>query len=143
MPPPGRGGTRRVLMLAYYFPPLGGSGVQRTVKFAKYLPDLGWQSTVLTTASRSYPANDPGLARELPPTTRVHRAYELPGATLPVKALSRLGLRSAARLAAFPDDAVGWGPDAVRQALRLVREERPGVMMSTSSPFSAHLVAME
>jgi glycosyltransferase involved in cell wall biosynthesis len=142
MAPRYRAGNRRVLMLAYYFPPLGGSGVQRTVKFAKYLPYFGWRSTVLTTGSRSYPATDPGLAAELPPSTRVRRARELPGATLPVKVLSRLGLRSAARLAAFPDDAVGWAPDALRQALRLVRSEEPAVLMSTSAPFSAHLVAM-
>lgn len=131
-----------MLILAYYFPPLGGSGVQRTVKFAKYLPHSGWRSTVLTTTSRAYPANDPGLATELPPSTRVERAFELPGTTLPVMVLTRLGLRAAARLAAFPDDAVGWAPGALVRALRIVRAERPAVLMSTSAPFSSHLVAM-
>jgi glycosyltransferase involved in cell wall biosynthesis len=136
------GGARRVLMVAYYFPPLGGGGVQRALKFAKYLPEFGWRPTVLTTRSTVYPVADPALADELPADVAVIRAREPRGAMGPAAALAWLGLKRASRLAAFPDAAIGWAPDAVRLALRLVRSERPAVLFSTSAPFTSHLVAL-
>jgi glycosyltransferase involved in cell wall biosynthesis len=129
-------------MLAYYFPPLGGAGVQRALKFAKYLPESGWEATVITTRSRVYRAQDPSLADELPRGLRVIRAREPRGAMAPAIALQRLGLTRASQIAAFPDHAAGWIPDALRLSLRLIREEQPVVLFSTSAPFSSHLVAL-
>lgn len=142
MAPESDTGARRVLMIAYYFPPLGGAGVQRALKFAKYLPDCGWRPTVLTTRSQVYPVKDPTLARELPSATHVIRAREPRGAMGPAAVLSLLGLERASRIAAFPDAAVAWIPDAVRVAMRAVRAERPAAIFSTSAPSSAHLVAL-
>jgi glycosyltransferase involved in cell wall biosynthesis len=137
-----RDGLRRVLLLAYYFPPLGGAGVQRAVKFAKYLPESGWQPTVLTTRSIVYRARDPSLADELPPGLKVVRAREPRGAMGPAVVLQKLGLTRASRIAAFPDHAVGWIPDALRITLSVIRRERPAVLFSTSAPFSSHLIAL-
>ncbi|MGN6372012.1 MAG: glycosyltransferase family 4 protein [Solirubrobacteraceae bacterium] len=139
---PDQGTRRGVLMIAYYFPPLGGAGVQRTVKFAKYLPDQGWRPTILTTRSNVYPVKDLTLARELPPDLSVVRAIEPRGAMAPAIALSRLGLERASRVAAFPDAAVGWIPDALRRAMKIVRSDRPAAIFSTSAPPSAHLLAL-
>jgi glycosyltransferase involved in cell wall biosynthesis len=136
------GGKRRVLMLAYYFPPLGGAGVQRTLKFASYLPESGWQPTVLTTRSTVYPVKDPSLARELPAAVRVIRAHEPRGAMGPAAVLRWAGWERASRIAAFPDAAIGWVPDAVRLSLSVVRREHPAVLFSTSAPYSSHLVAL-
>ena len=140
--PAHRGGPRRVLMFAYFFPPLGGAGVQRAVKFAKYLPEFGWRPTVLTTSSTAYPAADPTLACDLHPGTRIVRARELEGAGTVVNLFATLGLTTASRIAAFPDAAAGWMPDALRLALRTARRERPAMLFSTSAPFSAHLIAL-
>jgi glycosyltransferase involved in cell wall biosynthesis len=129
-------------MVAYFFPPLGGAGVQRAVKFAKYLPEHGWHPTVLTTRSTVYRAADPSLASEVTPGTEVTRAREPRGAMGPAVVLSRLGLQQAAKVAAFPDRAVAWIPDAVRLGLRITRRERPSVLFSTAAPISAHLVAL-
>jgi glycosyltransferase involved in cell wall biosynthesis len=133
---------RRVLMLAYVFPPLGGGGVQRALKFAKYLPESGWQPTIITTRSTVFTARDPSLAEELPAELPVLRAREPRGAMGPATVLAQLGLRRASRVAAFPDYAVGWIPDALRITLRAIRQEEPAVLFSTSAPFSSHLVAL-
>jgi glycosyltransferase involved in cell wall biosynthesis len=134
--------ARRVLMLAYYFPPLGGAGVQRAVKFAKYLPESGWEPSIVTTRSTVYRARDSSLADELPAGLQIIRAREPRGAMGPALALQKLGLTRASRVAAFPDHATGWIPDALRVTLRVIRRERPAVLFSTSAPFSSHLVAL-
>jgi glycosyltransferase involved in cell wall biosynthesis len=60
----------------------------------------------------------------------------------PAVLLRSLGFERASRVAAFPDAAIGWVPDAVRRGLRAVRRHRPHVLLSTSAPFSSHLAAM-
>ena len=132
---------RRVLMLAYFFPPLGGAGVQRSVKFVKYLPAAGWRPSVITTRSTVYPVKDATLAAEVPADVRVTRAREPRGAMGPATVLRRLGRERAAQIAAFPDWATAWAPDALRLALRTVHSERPEVLFSTSAPYTSHLVA--
>ena len=133
-------------MLAYYFPPLGGGGVQRTLKHVKYLPDEGFDTIVLTTRLGWSPMRDPTLGAEVPPGTVVIRAREIPlqlvrwglhgtlrRARLPTTAASYVG---------WPDEFVGWVPTAAWHALRAIRRYRPDVLYSTSSPISAHLVAL-
>jgi glycosyltransferase involved in cell wall biosynthesis len=137
---------RRVLVLAYYFPPLGGGGVQRTLKFVKYLPTAGYDPIVVTTTGVGHVLRDPGLASDVPPSAVVLRAPELPIHVVKWKleaVLRRLGLP--ARLAqaiGWPDEFVGWAPGALLTALRAVRRYRPDVVYSTSSPVSAHAVAL-
>jgi glycosyltransferase involved in cell wall biosynthesis len=138
--------TRRLLAVAYFFPPLGGGGVQRTLKHVKYLPDHGWEPVVLTTRFVWSPIRDATLVAEVPPGTRVIRAPELP------LHLARWALQGALRRArlsttaasylGWPDEAAGWVPGATWQALRAIRREPPDVLYSTSSPVSAHLVAL-
>jgi glycosyltransferase involved in cell wall biosynthesis len=137
---------RRVLVLAYFFPPLGGGGVQRTLKHVKYLPQYGFDPVVLTTRFVWSPISDATLAAEVPAETTVIRAPELP---LHVarwglqRALRRMRLSTApASYLGWPDEAAGWVPGATWRALRTVRRKRPDVLYSTSSPVSAHLVAL-
>jgi glycosyltransferase involved in cell wall biosynthesis len=137
---------RRALMLAYFFPPLGGGGVQRTLKHVKYLPEHGFEPVVLTTRFVWSPIRDATLLAEVPPGTKVIRAPEVP------LHVARWGLQGALRRArlstspasylGWPDEAAGWVPGATWQALRAIRRERPDVLYSTSSPVSAHLVAL-
>ena len=89
---------------------------------------------------------DPTLRAEVPPGTVVIRAREIPlqlvrwglhgtlrRARLPTTAASYVG---------WPDEFVGWVPTAAWHALRAIRRYRPDVIYSTSSPVSAHLVAL-
>ena len=64
-------GSRRVLLVSYYFPPSGGPGVQRVLKFVRYLPGLGYIPHVLTVPeSAEFPVRDPSLLEEVPPEAR-------------------------------------------------------------------------
>jgi glycosyltransferase involved in cell wall biosynthesis len=135
-----------MLALAYFFPPLGGGGVQRTLKHVKYLPEAGFQSIVVTTRPIWSPLVDATLRSEVPSGTVVIRAPEIP------LQLTKWGLHSALRRArlptaitsyvGWPDEMAGWVPGATWQALKAARRYRPDVLYSTSSPVSAHLVAL-
>jgi glycosyltransferase involved in cell wall biosynthesis len=137
---------RRVLVLAYYFPPLGGGGVQRTLKFVKYLPPAGYDPVVVTSTGAGHALRDPGLAADIPAGTAVLRARTVPLHVAKWKleaVLRRLGLPlRVAQGVAWPDEFVGWGPGALVTALRAVRRYRPDVVYSTSSPVTAHAVAL-
>ena len=140
------GHRRRVLTLAYFFPPLGGGGVQRTLKHVKYLPNEGFEPIVVTTRPVWAPERDSSLGDDVPPGTVVIRAAELP------LQIVKWGLHSVLRRVrlptgvtayiGWPDEMAGWVPAATWLALRAVRRYRPDVLYSTSSPFSAHLVAL-
>jgi glycosyltransferase involved in cell wall biosynthesis len=133
---------RRVLVLAYYFPPVGGSGVQRTLKFVKYLATLGWDATVVSTRSRAYGARDSSLLSEVPPKARVVRTPALPLARYLGIVLYHLRLRRLRTFVLWPDGGLGWMPFAFAAALRALRRDRPDVLLSTSSPYGSHLVAL-
>lgn len=135
-------GTRRVLVLAYYFPPLGGAGVQRTLKFVKYLPEFGWSATVVSTRSRLYPSRDTDLMREIPDGTRVVRAPALPVLRYAAIGLHKLGRMRLKAYVSWPDGGIGWAPSALVAALRELRRERPDAIYSSSSPYGGHLVAL-
>jgi glycosyltransferase involved in cell wall biosynthesis len=133
-------------MLAYYFPPLAGGGVQRTLKHVKYLPMEGIEPIVLTSRPLWSPLRDATLGMEIPSGTRVLRAPEIPFQ------LAKWGLDGVLRRArlptgptaylGWPDELVGWIPGATWCALRASRRYRPDVLYSTSSPVSAHVVAL-
>lgn len=133
---------RRVLVLAYFFPPLGGAGVQRTLKFAKYLPARGWDPVVVTTRSHWYPAKDPTLLAEIPRGTPVYRASDPPPLRLLAMALDRFANDPARLVAAWPDDQLAWAPGAFVSALRAIKRHRPDVLLSTSAPYTGHLVGL-
>jgi hypothetical protein len=147
--------TKRILIFAYFFPPLGGAGVQRVVKLAKYLPELGWEPTIVTVRARDYWMLDASLQRELGPAVRITRTRSLTGLSLlqwlapraggqmrgARPSLRRIaGLRRLAAWALLPDSYVGWVPFAQSAGARLLRAQHYNMLMTTSSPDSAHLI---
>jgi glycosyltransferase involved in cell wall biosynthesis len=132
----------RVLVVAYFFPPLGGAGVQRTLKFAKYLPQHGWDPLVVTTDSRAYPVADASLAREIPAGIPLTRAHELSLFRTLARVAVHVPLPHSSLPFAWPDDAVGWFPGAVRAAMVAVRRHAPRVIYTTSAPYTSHLVGL-
>jgi len=136
--------TKRILVVQYLFPPLGGAGVQRVLKFVKYLVPLGWEVKVLTTMSQGYLVHDDSLAAEVPPEVEIFRARELPVVSLRdalMNPLHRLRVPGLLQYIGWPDERSGWLPFAAREGLRVVDKFLPDVIFSSSSPFSAHLVA--
>jgi glycosyltransferase involved in cell wall biosynthesis len=141
---------QRALIVSYYFPPAGGGGVQRVLQLCKHLPAFGWDVDVLAPDDPKWVAHDPGLAAEIPPATVVHRARyrgpsdERPAADVLASARGLPGVATRAgiygRQLLLPDPRVVWVPDAVRAAVRIVRERSASVVLTTSPPSSAHIV---
>jgi glycosyltransferase involved in cell wall biosynthesis len=140
----------RLLIVAFYFPPTGGGGVQRTLKFCKFLPEFGVDVHVLTPEDSKWFARDDRLLEAVPPATTVHRCRFLgPRSSFRSDALrgrgrlGRLGVeaRYAYQRGLLPDKAAPWMATALPAGVGIVRRERIDVVMSTSPPSSAHLVA--
>ncbi len=146
----------RVLIVAWLFPPHASVGTRRPYRLARHLPSLGWDVTVLTQA------NVPERLRErvadelaLPSGVRVVRAYDPP---LLARAVAVLDARAAeqkkpsnahttrgASSLSFAErwiptePAALWAPHAALRAA--LDDERYDAVLSTSYPFSAHVVA--
>ncbi len=123
-------------MVAFQFPPFAmSSGVQRTLRFVQHLPEHGWQPIVLSAHPRAYAATSADLLKDVPPDTRVERAFALDAA----RHLAIAGRYPA--VFARPDRWRSWALGAVPAGLRLIRELRPDVIWSTYPIATAHLVA--
>ena len=150
---------RRVLVVTYYFPPSGGPGVQRVLKFVKYLREFGYEPTVLTVEEGAFPQHDEELVTEIPPGVAIHRTRSLDPFgvyafltgrskkdAVMVGTVRREGgfiERAASWMRAnvfLPDARVGWVPFAVREGIRLHREQRFDVVFTSGPPHSVHLI---
>ncbi len=128
---------RRVLLIAYHYPPIKhSSGIQRTLKFSAYLRENGWEPMVLTISSRAYEQVSDDQMAEIPEGILVERAFGLDTS----RHLS-IGGRYPGWLAQ-PDRWVSWLPGAVWRGMRMIRRQRPLVIMSTYPIATAHLIGM-
>jgi glycosyltransferase involved in cell wall biosynthesis len=149
------GERKRVLLVSYTFPPVGGAGVQRPAKFAKYLPQFGWDVTVLTAANPSVPLFDDSLCADVPKETVILKAKTLEPSYRVKSSVAQNGEHrsrrsiagwakrtalSAAKLALQPDPQILWKRDAVRVALRYLRNHPHDAILATAPPYSAFLV---
>jgi len=137
---------RRVLIVCYYFPPLGLAGVTRPLQLYSRLAKLGYECHVLTVKPVTYYAYEPELLIGLN-QSGIHRA----GSRDPQRLMYLCGMRTvsdrstdtARRLKSsiFPDSKRGWIRPAVRLGRKLIKEQRYDLLLSTSPPISAHVVA--
>lgn len=128
--------NRRVLIIAYHYPPVAGSsGVQRTLKFTAYLRDHGWEPMVLTVHPRAYEQVTDGQMAEIPPGMLIERAFALDSA----RHLAIFGKYP--RAITLPDRWQSWWPAGVLTGLRMIRQHRPAVIMSTFPIATAHMIA--
>ena len=128
----------KVLLISLYLPPAGGGGVQRPLKLATHLPELGIETHVLA------PDDPRWLHRDdapLPPNATVHRARylgpsgrklaeDLHGVTGPRRELVRA--RALGRRLLVPDENVTWNATAIPAAVRIARQRRVDVVITTS-----------
>ena len=149
---------KKVLIIAYYFPPHTEIGSQRSYKLAKYFTQFGWEPIVLTIKLSGKPpegvriiATDykdivgsikskiqfnkkKGFHEQL--GTHVTKNFNYPTfRSKIVKALKEI--------VAFPDIQRGWYKFALKSAHELFSKEKIDVIISTSSPVTAHLIARE
>jgi len=151
---------RKVLIVTYYWPPAGGPGVQRVLSFTRYLPEFGWEPIILTVENGDYPSEDISLISQIPDDIKVYKvpAWEpfnlyrrltgkKKGEKIPSHILGSRKNQSVMeclsrfiRLNVFiPDARIGWIHNLVKNGLRIVREEKPQVILSSSPPHSLHL----
>ena len=154
---------RRVLLVSYLFPPIGGGGVQRALKMARYLPQFQWHPTVLTAHEHAYHATpDPSLLQQLPGETEILRAghpdlrrwlsrpsrtsedsgHQEPGRRTGWKSLLADMLRAARDRYLLPDEQIVWLPSALWSAWRSHQKRPYDAIVSTSGPYTNHLVAL-
>ena len=127
---------KHALFVAFHYPPeASSSGVLRTLKFTRYLEDFRWRVSVLTVNARAYAIVDPALVSQIPASARVIRTRYINTK----KHLSLWGKYPA--LLAIPDNWIGWYPWAVRAGAKLIKEDRPQIVFSTSPHATSHLIA--
>ena len=155
---------KKVLIITYYWPPAGGPGVQRMVRFAKYLPQFGWEPIILTVKNGDFPAIDEELVKELPDDIKVYRSHAmepfkifkfLSGKgkkdTLPTYVLNRgkkedlfQKISRFIRANIFvPDARIGWIPFLIKSANKVIREEKPDIILSSSPPHSLQIAVKQ
>jgi len=123
-------------MIAFHFPPLAASGgIQRTLRFVQHLPAFGWEVTVLTADPRAYERTSDDLVPDIPRDVVVERAFALDSGRHFAIAGRYPGWL------ATPDRWTLWRFAAVRDGLRLIRQQRPDVLWSTFPIATAHLIA--
>ena len=133
----------RALLICYFFPPLGGAGIGRSLAMVDHLSAHGIDIEVLTVKDVAYHIFEPELL-EGRDQSLIHRAGSLDPTRLMFLAGQRglgkkTGRRRSRRL--FPDSRIGWVRMATKLGSRLHGERPYDVIISTSPPMSAHLVA--
>lgn len=148
----------RVLIVAFNYPPAPNAGSLRPAKFAKHLPQFGFEPYVLTKSSPAYRFENVhgGTSKVYQawyPTLRseISRGHSDDGSKERIsspftplrKWRERVGLtrRTFSPWIDFPDPAIRWYPFAVRAGLQLLKANSIDVILSTSGPATAHLVA--
>ena len=145
----------QVLFIAYYFPPAGNVGALRAARWVKYLPEHQWFPIVVTAEPTYYELNDSSLLEGIPSHTRICRTKSIePAERRGFVATEKGGLLLSHRMwweklenysryhVLVPDVKVGWLPFAVREALSIIRGQAISAIVSTSYPYTAHLVGL-
>lgn len=152
---------KKVLIVTYFWPPAGGPGVQRVLKIVKFLPKFGWQPIILTVANGEYPALDNTLAKNIPSICKVYktRTFEPFGLYkkfvgiktdqhIPTAVLSEANVSLKKKIANWirlnlfvPDAKIGWKYFAVKEGLKIIENEKPDIIFSSSPPPTVHLIA--
>ena len=147
---------KKVLIITYYWPPAGGPGVQRVLKIVENLPSQGWEPLILTVEDPSAPARDKDLIKRIPDHCKIFKtktrepfnAYKkLTGKSKDDVLPKNISLNSSSSLKEklsrwiranlfVPDARKGWKRYMIKEGLKIIKNEKPDVIFSTSPPHS-------
>jgi len=138
------GSHRHILLVAYLYPPCNAVSANRPAGLRRAFESAGIRTTVLTSQiSGAY--SDDGAQRIIRAgdlRTRFSSQYQ----TLVGYREGALEVRSKPRWWAnyiVPDPtAVSWFPQALVHLIRLIRNDRPDAVITTSGPESSHLLGL-
>jgi len=131
---------RKLLFISYYFPPVQTSESLRTLLTTKYLPQWGWEPIVLTTVRKPIEHEENSLLSELPKNITIYRAYSFENR---VSNLALWNLAKILRWSCLPSYEIEWLPFAVHKGKKILKKEAIEVIISRSTPFASHLVALK
>jgi glycosyltransferase involved in cell wall biosynthesis len=139
---------KKVLIIANLF-----YASPRIPGLAKYLPEFGWQSVILTTPLGENPDSHFGPPNDLKNTHKVIETYDYSSPYgkkhLASKRYSKIRpfLKSLYKyyreIIQYPDAEKGWRPFAVKVGEELLQKEHMDLILSSSSPVTAHAIAKE
>ncbi len=151
---------KKVLIVTYYWPPGGGAGIYRVLKFAKYLPHFGWQPVILTVQNGNYPVIDPSLEQDIPADCHVYRSKSfepfgiykkftgrksderIPDYVFDAKNNFKDIISRWVRINLFiPDSRMGWIPSAVKEGLKIIKNEHIDLIFTSSPPHTVQVIA--
>jgi len=156
-------GTRKVLIITYYWPRSGGAGVQRWLKFSKYLRDFGWEPVIYTPENPEAPATDFSLLNEIPEgieivKTPIWEPYAFYKKLVGMKKGEKVnagflnekknpglaeGFSTWIRGNFFiPDARKFWIRPSVKFLLKYLENNHVDAIISTGPPHSMHLIAL-
>lgn len=150
---------KKVLVVTYYWLPQSGTGTYRISKFVKYLLKEGWEPIILTpeksAASFKEEKIDPPFDEVKVYRTKIFEptfffnnksgnSQNVTNASFFLSENLNLKQRLVRwiRLNLFiPDAKILWKPFGVKMGKRLIQQEKPDLIFSTSPPPTTHLVA--
>ncbi len=140
---------KKVLILSYFYPPYQTGGGLRAKGLGDFLPEHGWEVTIIT---RRLPGPPEGKARVIQTdysedlndfwnrllsgkkNARMETPKSVEGSSSTIK-------RAMGSLVAYPDAQRNWLQPALKAARELMTEEKFDMVLSTSPPQTAHMVA--
>jgi len=149
--------AKRVLIITYYFPPRSHIASLRLRGLAKYLAEFGWEPVILTASLAStpdprfrviqtlYPGDATALLKRklhLSPNKGFQEQIGIPLAVREGKrSFTSKAMTFAKGIIAYPDEQKAWLPFAVKAGNELLSRERFDAVLSSSGPFTAHMIA--
>jgi glycosyltransferase involved in cell wall biosynthesis len=138
------GSPGHILLVAYLYPPCNAVSANRPAGLRHAFESAGIRTTVLT--SRISGAYDDDETQRIIRAGDLRTRFGSQYQTLVGYRESALEVRSKPRWWAnyiVPDPtAVSWFPQALVQLLRLIRNDRPDAIITTSGPESSHLLGL-
>lgn len=148
---------KKILIVAYLFLPTATTGVHRAAKFVKYLGQFGWQATVITAEHSITLAQDNSLCADFPADLRAIKVSSFERSLVQryidrllgfLKLRDHIGDAVNWRLAELykkremPDQHAPWAIKASERAEKLLENEHFDALLTTSWPYSDHLVGL-
>ena len=143
---------KKVLLIGYYFQQTVSIGSVRVRGIAKYLRDFGWESTVLSGTSGSDEGFDVEEVIVDDVVTKWSKILKLGQGILPNVQMGAPVHRNkksfygnlislGGELFAYPDVNRTWIKPAIARGREMLRKGEYDVIISSSGPFSAHIIA--
>ena len=147
---------KKILIITHFFPPRPSIGSVRPGGLAKYLPRFGWEPIIITTTlpgpsefkyqiiQTDYHKDFSYVIKKflkLNPEFRLDQQSKpilIPGkkdSLLPKIMEFIFGIIN------YPDELKGWTPFALKAGKKILAQEKIDMILSTSHPVTAHLIA--